>query len=113
MAIGQSFATGVVSQDNTYPEHVLPGSIGTFSSGTIANYVYRNNDTMQATVDVFYGVVNPAAYGFTTAQMSKPSYFVSFDFTESGTATSRKPPTAMWAMPSSTTHPALRWQLAH
>jgi hypothetical protein len=101
VAISQSFATGVVSQDNTYPEQVLPGSIGTFNSGTVANYMYRNKDTMQATVDVFYGVVNPAAYGFTTAQMSKPSYFVSFDFTESGTAA------------SSTTHPALRWQLAH
>jgi hypothetical protein len=71
--------------------------------GTIADNVYWNKETTHAAQSVFIGTPIPAANGLTTAQMSTPSSFVSYDFSPTGT----------WAMPAGATHPILRWQLEH
>jgi hypothetical protein len=71
--------------------------------GTIAPDVYWNKDTTTQAQGVAQGPQLPASNGLTTAQMSTPSSFVSYDFS----------PTGVWAMPAGATHPILRWQLEH
>ncbi|MCC8402394.1 filamentous hemagglutinin N-terminal domain-containing protein [Paraburkholderia sp. MMS20-SJTN17] len=95
--ITQSFATGLVTQP-----FYEPIGIARTNTGTIANDVYWDSDTTAATIGVRYGTPIPAANGLTTAQMSTPASFVSYDFG----------PTGVWAMPAGATHPVLRWQLA-
>ena len=73
------------------------------NAGTIADNVYWNKETTHAAQSVFIGTPIPAANGLTTAQMSTPTSFVSYDFS----------PTGVWAMPAGATHPILRWQLEH
>ncbi|HEY2019632.1 filamentous hemagglutinin N-terminal domain-containing protein [Paraburkholderia sp.] len=95
--ITQSFATGLVTQP-----FYEPIGIARTNTGTIANDVYWNTNTTGATIGVVYGTSIPTANGLTTAQMSTPASFVSYDFG----------PTGVWAMPAGATHPVLRWQLA-
>jgi hypothetical protein len=94
--ISQSFATGPVTQP-----FYQPIGIARTNDGIIANDVYWNKDTTTAAVGVVYGTPIPASNGLTTAQMSTPGSFVSYDFS----------PTGAWAMPAGATHPVLRWQL--
>jgi hypothetical protein len=96
--ISQSFATGRVTQP-----FYQPIGIARTNNGTIAGDVYWDKETTTATVGVVYGTPVPASNGLTTAQMSTPGSFASFDFG----------PTGVWAMPVGATHPVLRWQLAH
>jgi len=101
--IEQSFATGKVTQIFTFAGGPPPLGIASTNNGTVANDVYWNIETTQATLGVYRGTSVPAANGLTTAQMSTPSSFVSYDFS----------PTGVWAMPAGATHPILRWQLEH
>jgi filamentous hemagglutinin family protein len=94
-AISQSFATGLVTQP-----FYQPIGIARTNLGTITNDVYWNKDTTAATVGTVYGTPIPASSGLTTAQMSTPASFVSYDFGPAG----------VWAMPGGATHPVLRWQ---
>jgi hypothetical protein len=94
--ISQSFATGRVTQ----PAY-QPIGIAQTNDGTITNDVYWDKDTTTATVGVVYGTPIPESNGLTTAQMSTPGSFASYDFG----------PTGVWAMPVGATHPVLRWQL--
>lgn len=94
--ITQSFATGLVTQP-----FYEPIGIARTNTGTITNDVYWNRDTTTATIGVQYGTTIPDANGLTTAQMSNPASFVSYDFG----------PTGAWAMPAGATHPVLRWQI--
>ncbi|XUW90943.1 filamentous hemagglutinin N-terminal domain-containing protein [Burkholderia sp. M6-3] len=96
--ISQSFATGRVTQP-----FYQPIGIARTNNGTIAGDVYWDKESTTATVGVVYGTPVPASNGLTTAQMSTPGSFASFDFG----------PTGVWAMPVGATHPVLRWQLAH
>jgi hypothetical protein len=96
--INQSFATGRVTQP-----FYQPIGIARTNNGTITNDVYWDKDTTTATVGVVYGTPVPASNGLTTAQMSTPGSFASYDFG----------PTGVWTMPIGATHPVLRWQLAH
>jgi filamentous hemagglutinin family protein len=91
--ISQSFATGRVQGEEG-------GIVATNFNGTIAPNVYWNKCT---TGQANGGGNLPASNGLTTAQMSTPSSFVSYDFS----------PTGVWAMPAGATHPILRWQLAN
>ncbi|MBB5462352.1 hypothetical protein HDG33_006026 [Paraburkholderia sp. Cpub6] len=94
--ISQSFATGPVTQP-----FYQPIGIARTNNGTITNDVYWDKNTTTAAVGVVYGTPIPASNGLTTAQMSTPASFVSYDFS----------PTGVWAMPNGATHPVLRWQL--
>lgn len=96
--ISQSFATGPVTQP-----FYQPIGVARTNDGAIANDVYWNKDTTTAVVGVVYGTPISPSNGLTTAQMSTPASFASYDF---GTA-------GVWAMPVGATHPVLRWQLAH
>ncbi|MGF6919272.1 hypothetical protein [Paraburkholderia sp. 40] len=77
--INQSFATGLVTQP-TYG----PIGIARTNTGTIANDVYWDTHTTAATIRVKYGTPIPTANGLTTAQMSNPASFVSYDFGPTG-----------------------------
>jgi filamentous hemagglutinin family protein len=94
--ISQSFATGRVTQP-----FYEPIGIAQTNNGTIASDVYWDKDTTGAAVGVVYGTPMPAANGYTTAQMSDPASFATYDFSATGA----------WAMPAGATHPILRWQL--
>ena len=95
--INQSFVTGTlegVTQNN--------GAIAGINSGTIDNDVYWDAQTTGLTQSSGSGTQLPAANGLTTAQMSVPSSFASWDFS----------PTGVWTIPAGGTYPILRWQLA-
>ena len=94
--ISQSFATGAVTQP-----FYQPIGVARSNSGTIANDVYWDKDTTNAAIGVAYGTPIPAANGLTSAQMSTPASFSSYDFSSTG----------VWAMPAGATHPVLRWQV--
>lgn len=98
--VSQSFATGHVQSGFL---GFGGGGIASFNLGTIAPDVYWNKDTTTQAQGVAQGTQLPASNGLTTAQMSTPSSFVSYDFS----------PTGVWAMPAGATHPILRWQLEH
>lgn len=94
--INQSFATGAVTQP-----FYQPIGVARSNSGTIANDVYWDKDTTNATIGVAYGTPVPAANGLSSAQMSTPASFSSYDFSSTG----------VWALPAGATHPVLRWQV--
>jgi hypothetical protein len=71
-----------------------------FGSGTLAPDVHWNTET---TGQALSGGTLPPSNGFTTAQMSDPASFAGYDMGPNG----------VWAMPAGSTHPVLRWQLAH
>ncbi|MGN6314707.1 two-partner secretion domain-containing protein [Trinickia sp.] len=100
-AVTQSFATGVVSGGGGSfwfgPGGGAGGLIGGGSGGGSDDY--WNAQTSGLSTDS--GGV-PAANGLTTAQMSDPSSFVGWDFSANG----------VWTMPSGSTYPQLRWQVA-
>jgi hypothetical protein len=100
--ISQSFATGRVQWDRWNGPSGVGGivALNWGIGGTIAPNVYWNKCT---TGQANGGGNLPAANGLTTAQMSTPSSFASYDFS----------PTGVWAMPAGATHPILRWQLAN
>lgn len=93
--ISQSFATGAV-QTRLMPTH----GVIAFGSGTLAPDVHWNTET---TGQALSGGTLPPSNGFTTAQMSDPASFAGYDMGPNG----------VWAMPAGSTHPVLRWQLAH
>jgi filamentous hemagglutinin family protein len=95
--INESFATGAVTQP-----FYQPIGIARTNTGVIGNDVYWDKDTTQAALGIVYGIPIPAANGLTTAQMSTPSSFPSYDFSSTG----------VWAMPAGATHPFLRWQVS-
>jgi len=99
--ISQSFAIGPVIQNITAPPE-SPAGIVAFNSAPISTDVYWNRETTLAPVAVLSGPGLPASNVLTTAQMSSPSSFASYDFGLNGT----------WAMPAGATYPVLRWQLA-
>jgi len=99
--IEESFAVGRSSERPT-PD--INGAIATLNSGTIRNDVYWNKETTNQLNAVHVGeggTAPPATNGLTTAQMSNPASFVSWNFGPSG----------VWAMPAGATYPMLRWQL--
>lgn len=95
--IDQSFVTGTI-------EGVTPGNgaIAAVNNGTIADDVYWDKQTTGLTQSSGSGTQLPAVNGLTTAQMSTPASFASWDFS----------PTGVWVMPAGGTYPILRWQLA-
>ena len=99
--IEESFAVGW-SSDRPTPDTY--GAIATMNSGTIHNDVYWNKETTNHPNAVHFaegGSAPPPTNGLTTAQMSNPASFVSWNFGPSG----------VWAMPAGATYPVLRWQL--
>ena len=100
-AVTQSFATGAVSGGGgSYwygPGGGAGGLIGGGSGGGGDDYWDAQTTGMSADSG---GV--PAANGLSTAQMSNPASFAGWDFGPDGA----------WMMPSGSTHPELRWQVA-
>jgi filamentous hemagglutinin family protein len=101
--IRQSFATGAVTINgpSSLAEQGHYGGIAAYNSGTIANDVYWNKDTTGAIAGVGTGTSPPASNGLTRVQMSKPASFSGWNFSSTG----------VWALPTGTSHPILRWQL--
>ncbi|WP_061172451.1 two-partner secretion domain-containing protein [Caballeronia hypogeia] len=99
--IEESFNVGKAGQQASLDTY---GAIATQNLGTIRDNVYWNRETTNHLNAVRFdegGTAPPPANGLTTAQMSNPASFVSWNFGPSG----------VWVMPSGATYPVLRWQL--
>jgi filamentous hemagglutinin family protein len=100
--IEESFFAGKAGQTPSLDQY---GAIASYNQGTIRNNVYwdkiSSNHT-NAVTDSFNGTAPSSANGLTTAQMSNPASFASWNFGPSGA----------WAMPAGATYPVLRWQEA-
>ncbi len=91
--IEQSFVTGALQGDWQY----TPPAIASTNEGTITADNYWDIQT----TGVQNGGGAPQANGLTTAQMSNPASFATWDFSANGA----------WAMPAGATHPVLAWQV--
>ena len=101
--IRQSFATGgvTINGPSSLAEQGHYGGIAAYNGGTIANDVYWNKDTTGTLAGVGTGTSPPGSNGLTRSQMSKPASFSGWNFSSTG----------VWALPTGTSHPILRWQL--
>jgi filamentous hemagglutinin family protein len=100
--IEQSFFAGKAGLTSNLDDY---GAIASQNAGTVGFDVYWNRDTTHHSVAVTdnyldHGAIPPSSNGLSTAQMSNPASFNSWDFSPSG----------VWVMPSGGTHPLLRWQ---
>ncbi|WP_087043435.1 beta strand repeat-containing protein [Caballeronia ptereochthonis] len=102
--VNESFAVGQVGGGG--PPGGAYGGIAAYNYGTINANVYWDKDTTTRTsaagANLGGGTAPPDTNGLTTAQMSTPSSFTSWDFGPGGA----------WAMPAGATHPVLQWQQA-